>query len=151
MTSTTPPVPGDGRLETPLGILPVYRESVRRDLGWVAIIRVPLVLSALLALSAMFSVAPLRDAQTGVAEGRLRLPFSYIVLAPLGDVLDAMSTLSVRQHVALMVGALGLYALWRARRRRFRLSPRPSVLAEFAGATAVVLSLAGAYLVLTLV
>jgi len=151
MTSTTPPVPGDGRLETPLGILPIYREAAPRDLGWVAIIRVPLILSALLALSAVFAVAPLRDAQTGVAEGRLRLPLGYIVFAPLGDVLDAMSTLSVRQHVALMVTELALYAMWRTRRRRFRLSPRPSLLAEFAGATAVVLSLAGAYLVLTLV
>ena len=150
MTSTTPPVPGDGRLDTPLGILPAYRESAR-DLAWVAIIRVPLFLSALVVLSAMFAVAPLRDAQTGVAEGRLRLPLSYILLAPLSDVLDAMSTLSVRQHVALMATGLVLYAMWRTRRRRFRPSPRPSLVAEFAGATAVVLSLAGAYLVLTLV
>jgi len=151
MTSTTPPVPGDGRLENPLGILPAYRESDLRDLARVAIIRVPLFLSVLIALSAAFAVAPLRDAQTGVAEGRLRLPISYIVLAPLSDVLDAMSTLSVRQHVALMVTGLTLYAVWRTRRRRSRLSTRPSLLAEIVGATAVVLSLAGAYLVLILV
>src|SRR5262245_52543997 len=99
MTSTTPPVRGDGRLETPLGIPSTYRESVLRDVTWVAIIRVPMFLSALLALSAVFAVAPLRDAQTGAAEGRLRSPLSYIVLAPLCDVLDAMSTLSVRQHI----------------------------------------------------
>jgi hypothetical protein len=151
MTSTTPPVPGDGRLESPLGILPAYRESALRDAAWVAIIRVPLFLSALLALSAVFAVAPLRDAQTGAAEGRLRSPLSYIVLAPLCDVLDAMSTLSVRQHMALTVTGLALYAIWRMRRRRFWLSQRPTLLAEFAGATAVVLSVVGAYLVLTLV
>lgn len=151
MTSTTPPVPGEGRLETPLGILPAYRESALRGAAWVATIRIPLLLSALLALSAVFAVAPLRDAQTGVAEGRLRLPPSYIVLAPLCDVLDAISTLSVRQHMALMVTGLALYAMWRIRRRRLRLSQRPTLLAEFAGATAVVLSVVGAYLVVTLV
>jgi len=151
MTSTTPPVPGDTRLETPLGILPAYRESADRNVAWVAIVRVPLFLSALVVLSAVFAVAPLRDAQTGAAEGRLRSPLSYIVLAPLCDVLDAMSTLSVRQHVALMVTGLALYAMWRTRRRRFWLSQCPTLLAEFAGATSVVLSVIGAYLVLTLV
>ena len=151
MTSTTPPVSGDGRLETPLGILPAYRESTVRDAAWVAIIRIPLFLSALLALSAVFAVAPLRDAQTGAAEGRLRAPLSYIVLAPLCDVLDALSTLSVRQHMAVMVTGLALYAMWRTRRRRFGLSERTTVLNEFMGATAVVLSVVGAYLVLALI
>jgi hypothetical protein len=151
MTSTTPPVSGDGRLETPLGILPAYRESTVRDAAWVAIIRIPLFLSALLALSAVFAVAPLRDAQTGAAEGRLRAPLSYIVLAPLCDVLDALSTLSVRQHMAVMVTGLALYAMWRTRRRRFGLSERPTVLTEFMGATAIVLSVVGAYLVLALI
>ena len=130
-------------------MLPAYRASALRDVAWVAIIRVPLFLSALLALSAVFAVAPLRDAQTGAAEGRLRSPLSYIVLAPLCDVLDAMSTLSVRQHIALMVTGLALYAMWRTRRRRFWLSRRPTLLAEFVGATGVVLSVVGAYLVLT--
>jgi len=151
MTSTTPPVPGDARLEAPLGVLPAYRESAARNVASIAMLRVPLLLSALLALSTVFAVAPLRNVQTGAAEGRLRSPLSYIVLAPLCDVLDAMSTLSVRQHMALTVTGLGLYAMWRTRRRRFWLSQPPTLLAEFAGATAVVLSVVGAYLLLTLV
>lgn len=114
-------------------------------------LRVPLFLSALLALSAELAVAPLRDAQTGVAEGRLRLPPAYIMLAPLCDMLDAMSTLSVRQHMALMVTGLALYAIWRARRRRLRPSRRPTLVSEFVGATVVVASIVGAYMVLTLV
>jgi len=151
MTSTTPPVPGDARLEAPLGVLPAYRESAARNVASIAMLRVPLLLSALLALSTVFAVAPLRNVQTGAAEGRLRSPLSYIVLAPLCDVLDAMSTLSVRQHMALTVTGLGLYAMWRTRRRRFWLSQPPTLLAEFVGATAVVLSVVGAYLLLTLV
>jgi len=153
MTSTTPPVPhpGDGPLETPLGLLPAYRGLVRRDLAAVAITRVPLFLSVLLGLSALFAVAPLRSAQTGAAEGRLRLSASYLVLAPLCDVLDAMSTLTVRQHMALIVTGLALYAMWRARRRRLWPLQRPTVAVEFVGALAVVLSMAGAYLLMTLV
>ncbi|HEX5072270.1 MAG TPA: hypothetical protein VFW03_03650 [Gemmatimonadaceae bacterium] len=150
MTSTTPPVPGDAPLETPLGVLPAYGISAGRAIARVALVRGPLFLSALVALSAMFAVAPLRDAQTGAAEARLRLPPGYIMLAPLCDVLDAMSTLTVRQHVALVVTGLALYAM-RRRRRRFWRSQRPTLLAEFAGATAVVLAIVGAYLVLTLV
>src|SRR5215831_6298220 len=132
MTSTTPPVPhpGDGPLETPLGLLPAYRVFGRRDLASVALLRVPLFLSALLALSAVLAVAPLRSAQTGAAEGRLRLPPAYIVLAPLCDVLDAMSTLTVRQHMALVLTGLALYAMWRIRRRRLPVSQRPTLLAE---------------------
>jgi len=36
-----------------------------------------------------------------------------------------MSSLSVRQHIALMATALALYAMWRNRRRQFWLSRAP--------------------------
>jgi hypothetical protein len=73
-----------------------------------------LALAVLVLGSAPFAIAPIRDAVTlgDVSEAAFRRPAGYVLLAPLSNVLDLLTLLSVRQHVALLVTlALG-YALW---------------------------------------
>jgi hypothetical protein len=73
-----------------------------------------LLLLVLVFGSAPFAIPPIRDAATlgTVAEATLRQPAAYVLLAPLSNVLDLLTLLSVRQHVALLLTlALG-YAVW---------------------------------------
>ena len=71
-----------------------------RRLPWL-----PLLIVALLILSAPFAVDPLRDAATGgtVSEATLRRSGGYLLLAPISAVLDTITLLSLRQHIALVV------------------------------------------------
>ncbi|HYD52270.1 MAG TPA: hypothetical protein VEA99_06575 [Gemmatimonadaceae bacterium] len=82
-----------------------------RLLPWPAI-----VLTALVLLAALFAIPPIRDAATGAAidEGTLVLPSSYLVLAPLFDVMDTVTLFGVRQHVALLVTLIAGWVLLRA-------------------------------------
>ena len=68
----------------------------------------------LVAASAPFAIAPVRDAATlaPVSEAALRRPLSYLLLAPISDVLDLLTLLSLRQHVALLLTLLLGYAVW---------------------------------------
>lgn len=69
---------------------------------------------ALVAASALVSTSPIRDAATlaPVPEATLRLPVGYIVLAPVSALLDTLTLLSLRQHVALLVTLLVVFAGW---------------------------------------
>ena len=83
---------------------------------WWALIVVTLLVLA----SAPFAIAPVRDAVTLATpqEAVLRRPLGYVLLAPLSDVLDLLTLLSVRQHVALLLTLLVAYAAWFAWRGR---------------------------------
>jgi hypothetical protein len=75
---------------------------------------------ALVLVSALFARDPLRDAATLAPslDATLRRPSGYVVLAPISDVLDALTLLSLRQHVALVVTLLLGWAVWWWRRGR---------------------------------
>lgn len=80
------------------------------------------MITILVLLSAAFAVPPIRDAATyeGVPIAHLSLPAGYVAIAPLSDVLDTLTLFTVRQHVALLLWAIVLYAadrFWRGRRR----------------------------------
>jgi hypothetical protein len=80
------------------------------------------------------------------AEGaRLSLPASYVVLAPLSDVLDALSLFSVPQHGAFVVTELLAYAILRITAARAR---RTSLGREAARAAVLVAALAALYIAL---
>ncbi len=112
----------------------------------------PLFASALVLIRAATALSPVRDAQTGVADGSLRLQPAYITLAPLCNILDAMSTLSVRQHVALVVTMLALYAVWRVRALRVRRAVRRRrALREACGALGTLAAIVATYALGTLV
>jgi hypothetical protein len=69
---------------------------------------------ALVALSALFARHPLQDAATfqTVTEVSLQRPTGYLLLAPVSDVLDTLTLLSLRQHIALLATILVCYAVW---------------------------------------
>ncbi|MEP7343750.1 MAG: hypothetical protein ABI877_00725 [Gemmatimonadaceae bacterium] len=71
----------------------------------------------MLLASALFAVTPLMNAETGgPAQGaHLRLTTRFLLLAPLCDLLDSMSLLTVSQHVSVLVWLALLYPLYRAR------------------------------------
>lgn len=78
-----------------------------------------LLLVVLLVLaSALFAIAPVRDAVTlgPVAEASLRRSSGYVLLAPVSAVLDLLTLMSVRQHVAILLTLLLGYAIWWWRR-----------------------------------
>jgi len=90
---------------------------------------------------AVLSEEPLRDAVTRqpVPDVVLYRPFGYLVLAPVCEVLDAFTLLSVRQHLALVATIVALLVTWRLVRARRRGSWRPArdVAAVVAGAIGV--------------
>jgi hypothetical protein len=83
---------------------------------------VPVALSIAVLVAGVFSVAPLRDAATlaNVSDVYLGRPSGYIDFAPFSDLLDAITLLSERQHVAVLLGVLVLWGVWRLSRPRSR-------------------------------
>ncbi len=67
--------------------------------------------------------APVVEALTGKAiQGvTLRLPSAYLALAPVCDVLDRLTSLTVAQHIALLVTLIVAFWVWRGLRGRRRL------------------------------
>lgn len=86
-------------------------------LPWTAIAVTGLVL-----LGAAFAIPPVRDAVTLQRVPEVELTFSpaYLLLSPLWDVLDALTLLTVPQHIALLVSLLVVFAAWRVLRARGR-------------------------------
>jgi hypothetical protein len=85
-----------------------------------------LVATALVLLAGAMSTPPVRDAATmePLAEARLAFSTGYLAMGPVCDVLDVLTLLSVRQHIALLVTIIALYAF--ARHRVARRGGRPS-------------------------
>ena len=91
-------------------------------------------LSVLVAATALFPTAALRDAATaappaawgaGDAAAALVRPAGYSALAPIATTSDALALLTVREHLALVLSVLFGYAMWRvAARVRQRRSGR---------------------------
>jgi predicted metal-dependent phosphoesterase TrpH len=75
---------------------------------------------ALVLLSAPFALPAVRDAVSlgQVPEVSLRRPTGYLLLAPVSNVLDTLTLLTVRQHVAVLVTLVLLFAAWFAWRGR---------------------------------
>ena len=65
-------------------------------------------------MAAAVAVDPLRDAATlgKVGEVTLGRPMSYLLLAPVSNVLDTLTLMSVRQHIAFGLTVIVVYALW---------------------------------------
>jgi hypothetical protein len=109
----------------------------------------PLAVTAVVLLSSAFAVQPVRDAATlaDVAEAYLVRPVSYVALAPLSNVLDTLTLLSVRQHIALVVGLIVLFSAWRiVRSVRGTSSGRSHLLASLSLIVALLLAYVAAAL-----
>lgn len=72
------------------------------------------IVALLVVLSAAVAVDPVRDAVTlgPVTEVSLRFPAGYLLLAPLSNVLDTLTLMSVRQHIAFVLTIIVVYAVW---------------------------------------
>jgi len=73
-----------------------------------------------LLVSAAFAVEPVRDAATFdvIPEAHLDLSSGYVAVAPISNVLDTLTLLGVRQHIAMLVSLIVLYFAVRIWRRR---------------------------------
>ena len=115
-----------------------------------------LSITAAVLAGAAVPAAPLRDAATlaPVADAALVRPWAYVLLSPFCALADAVSILSVRQHVALVAAALALHVLRRVWRRRPRLRAPVRLRAALRETTLALAALAAVvsfYAVVTLV
>jgi hypothetical protein len=87
----------------------------RRKIPWV-----PIAITFAVLLTAAFAVDPIRDAATlgPVGEASLRVPAAYLVMAPLSNSLDTLTLLTVGQHIAIILWAMGIFAAVRVMRAR---------------------------------
>ena len=98
----------------------------------------PIIVTAAIFLPAFVAQSPLRDAATGApVTAVLRLPLWYSLLAPISDLFDAITLLSVRQHSAVVATLVTLYGAVRVWSRRRGSAPRPSVPLELSGVAAL--------------
>jgi hypothetical protein len=76
---------------------------------------IPCLISLAVIVTGGFAVPPIRDAANGteVAEAYLVRSLGYVAMSPVSEVLDTLTLLSARQHIALLVGVLVLFVLWR--------------------------------------
>ena len=89
---------------------PASRPTLARLLPWWWVGAVLLLVGG----SALVAISPIRDAATlaDVPEATLALPTGYVLLAPASGLLDTLTLLSLRQHVAVLLTLGALFALW---------------------------------------
>jgi hypothetical protein len=78
--------------------------------------------SLLVLITAAAPVDAVWDAATLAPVGEVRLDPSaaYLSIAPVSDVLDTLTLMTVGQHIAVFLWAVGLFILWRVLRARRR-------------------------------
>ena len=104
-----------------------------RRVPWLAVAVTLLVL-----ISAAFAEEPVRDAISlqPIPEAHLDLSTGYLSIAPLSNLLDALTLLGARQHIVVLASLVVLYIalrLWSHARRRATLdstTPRASAVRE---------------------
>lgn len=118
---------------------------------------VALLIVALLALSAAWAIDPIRDAATGQAvsqDATLERTSGYLFLAPVSAILDTITLLSVRQHIALVLTLLLGWLLWwwwSRRERDLAVTPGRRVVRIVARVGTFLVLLVGLYAVAVLV
>jgi len=113
---------------------PAARPLIRR-IPWTA---TAITLAVL--LSSGLANEPIRDAVTGeqVSEAFLTRSPAFVALAPLSDVLDAITLMSKAQHLAFVLGLIVVFAIWRGVLAWLR---RPTSRAHFVSAGALLLAI----------
>jgi hypothetical protein len=122
-----------------------------RGLPWLALATI-----ALLALSSAWAIDPIRDAATkgAVAEATLDRSAGYLFIAPISAILDTITLLSVRQHVALVVTLALVWGAWwwyTRRERDLAVSPKRRAVLVAARIGVALATIVGVYVVALLV
>lgn len=106
-----------------------------------------LLAAGILWMAGAFAAAPVVDAVTGevVSDVSFRLSPGYLALAPAMGVLDHLSLLTDRQHVAVLLGIAVTYLSVRVTGRVLRRSPGKSLVREAGLGGAVVLAVLAVY------
>ena len=102
-----------------------------------------MAITLLVMITAAVALDPIRDAATldSVGEARLTQSAAYVALAPLSDVLDTITLLSIGQHIAIVLWAIALFAIWRVNRAR----RGATLLRELGAAVVLLLSIVFVY------
>ena len=116
---------------------PDERVSLLRRVPWW-----PVAITLVVLMTAAFSVDAIRDAATlgPVPEARLAIPPSYLAIAPISNVLDTLTLLTVGQHIAVLLWAIGVFAAIRVYRARRGTSIRRELTAAGVFLGAVILT-----------
>jgi hypothetical protein len=114
--------------------MPVRRRTFMQFSSGKRLWAIAIGLSLVVLISGRFPVAPVRDAATlqGASDVYLGRPDAYVAFAPFSDVLDMVSLLSERQHVAVVLGLILIWSLARLARRGGRRINRRDSLSSFA-------------------
>lgn len=130
---------------TPASASPARRRLPPLPWGAVAV-------TLLVFVGAVFAVPPVRDAVTlrSIPEVELTFPPAYLLLSPLWDVLDALTLLTVPQHIALLLSLLLVFTAWRvmqawSRPLTSRAHPARAVLRESVALVTFLLAFVGIY------
>jgi hypothetical protein len=101
-------------------------------------------LTALVVVTALFSVDAVRDAISNdqSPDADLVLPIGYVVLGPISSILDTLTLLTVPQHIAFVLLALVGYTAYRVNLWRTR---RSTIVRDVLGAVGVVAGIVVTY------
>lgn len=113
---------------------------------------VPGVVTALVLAAAPFAISPLHDVVSlaEVPGATLYHPAGYLAVAPVSNVLDTLSLLTVHQHFALFATVGATYLAWRILRGRRRATLLHRVGVEAGSFALLLLGLLAVYSALTL-
>jgi hypothetical protein len=100
----------------------------------------PTLISVAVVLTSAFAVSPIFDSATrgDVVDAFMERSLGYVVIAPLSDVLDTLTLLSDKQHLAVLLGAVVVFAMWRALKRNVGIRAHVTASAVFVGGIVLV-------------
>lgn len=130
------------------GPVVAHRGRGARAFTWLA-----LGAMAALVVSGLFARTPLVNPTDGSVPPGVSLGFraGYLVLAPICSFFDALSLLTVRQHIGLVLSVILVYAVWRALRGRRGRSVLRLIVGEVVGVVVLLGGILGVYALAVLV
>src|SRR4051812_39675021 len=98
---------------TAIGVSHASAPNASRKWAGPRLYAIPIAVSLAVLLAGIFPVAAVRDAATlqSVTDVSLGRPDAYVDFAPFSNVLDTITLLSGGQHIAILLGLMGIWAV----------------------------------------